>query len=37
MSILSTNMAEEASLGFGFETTDERKNYLLGEMKYRFR
>ena len=22
MSILSTNMAEEASLGFGFETTD---------------
>ena len=37
MSVLSTNMAEEASLEFGFETTDERKNYLLGEMKYRFR
>ena len=30
-------MAEEASLEFGFETTDERKNYLLGKIKYRFR
>ena len=30
-------MAEEASLEFGFETTDERQNYLLGKIKSRFR
>ena len=30
-------MAEEASLEFGFGTTDERKNYLFGKIKYRFR